>query len=151
MSDVRFLTVEDVLSIHEILVADFAHAGDPISPAGPRGMALVESAVGRQMTSLGGVLKYPEPIGNVATVAFGLCCDHPFHNGNKRTALVSLLVEPVGALATVICTAVAWEITAGYDLYAFVKTCYGDWPSSAPVPAPDTWAPVDEEEGGVRD
>ena len=22
-----------------------------------------------------------------------LCCDHPFHNGNKRTALVALLVH----------------------------------------------------------
>jgi death on curing protein len=93
MNVLQVLSVEDVLRIHEILVADFALAGDPISPAGPRSMALVESAVGRQATSLGDVLKYPEPLGNAATLAFGLCCDHAFHNGNKRTALVSMLVH----------------------------------------------------------
>ena len=25
--------------------------------------------------------------------AFGICCDHPFHNGNTRTALVTMLVH----------------------------------------------------------
>ncbi|MEA2190403.1 MAG: hypothetical protein QOI73_524 [Solirubrobacteraceae bacterium] len=30
---------------------------------------------------------------NAATLTFGLCCNHPFHNGNKRTALVSMIAH----------------------------------------------------------
>ncbi len=87
------LSTEDVLTIHEILVSDFANSPDPISPPGVRSIALLESAVGRQSTSLAGILKYPDPVSNAATLAYGICCDHPFHNGNKRTALVSMLVH----------------------------------------------------------
>ena len=87
------LSVDDVLKIYEVLVADFAGTSDPVSPSGVRSRALLESAVGRQHTSLGRTLKYNEPIGNAATLAFGICCDHPFVNGNKRTALVALLVH----------------------------------------------------------
>ena len=53
----------------------------------------MESAVGRQHTSLGATMKYANPIDNAATLTYGLCNDHPFHNGNKRTALVSMLVH----------------------------------------------------------
>ncbi len=38
-------------------------------------------------------LKYPDPILNAATLLYGICNDHPFHNGNKRTALVSALAH----------------------------------------------------------
>jgi len=87
------LTTEDVLRIHEILVADFARDGDPMSPSGVRSLALLDSAVHRQHVGLGSTLKYPDPVSNAGTLAFGLCCDHPFHNGNKRTALVAMLVH----------------------------------------------------------
>lgn len=91
--DFRTLSAEDVLQIHEILVADFLHSGDPISPPGVRSLALLQSAVGRQTTGIGAVLKYPDPMENAATLLYGLCNDHPFHNGNKRTALVAALVH----------------------------------------------------------
>jgi len=91
--DIKILSVEEVLKVHEVLVQDFANSPNPIAPPGVRSSALLESAVGRQCTSLGGVLKYPDPISNAATLAYGICCDHAFHNGNKRTALVSMLVH----------------------------------------------------------
>jgi death-on-curing family protein len=87
------LSADEVVAIHETLVSDFGQSADPISPAGVRSRALLESAVGRQWTSLDGVLKYPHPVDNAATLLYGICCDHPFHNGNKRTALVSMLVH----------------------------------------------------------
>jgi death on curing protein len=87
------LLVEDVLFIHEILVRDFAEDGDPIEPPGVKSMALLESAVGRQHTAIGPILKYPNAIENAATLMYGICCDHPFHNGNKRTALVSMMAH----------------------------------------------------------
>ncbi len=87
------LLADEVLQVHQILVRDFADSPDPISPPGMRSRALLESAVGRQSTSLGGALKYADPVSNAATLACGVCWDHPFHNGNKRTALVSMLVH----------------------------------------------------------
>ncbi len=38
-------------------------------------------------------MKYQDAISNAATLTYGICNNHPFHNGNKRTALVSLLVH----------------------------------------------------------
>lgn len=91
--EIAFLSVEDVLRIHEILAADFARANDPISPAGVKSLPLLESAVGRQLTGSATTLKYPTPLANAATLLYGICNDHPFHNGNKRTALVSMLAH----------------------------------------------------------
>ena len=91
--DLRTLSVEEVLQIHEYLVQDFAGSYNPLEPPGVRSISLLSSAVGRQFTSIKGQLKYPDALGNVATLVYGLCNDHPFHNGNKRTALVSMLVH----------------------------------------------------------
>ncbi len=91
--DFKILSTEDVLLIHNTLVRDFEASGDPISPPGVKSKALLESAVGRQLTSLGGVLKYNDAVSSAATLMYGVCCNHAFHNGNKRTALVSMLVH----------------------------------------------------------
>lgn len=91
--DLRTLTATDVITVHETLARDFALTADPISPPGVRSNHLLESAVARQDVSFGNALKYPDPVANAATLAYGICCNHPFHNGNKRTALVSMLVH----------------------------------------------------------
>lgn len=87
----QMLTASDVLSIHEVLAADFAAAADPISPSGLKSPNLLESAVSRQFTGYDGRLKYDTAPANAASLTYGVCCNHPFHNGNKRTALVSML------------------------------------------------------------
>jgi prophage maintenance system killer protein len=91
--DVETLSTADVLHIHETLCKDFAESEDPIAPAGVRSMHLLESAVSRQDVGLGRRLKYPDPISNAASLAYGICNNHPFYNGNKRTALVALLAH----------------------------------------------------------
>lgn len=87
------LSEEDVMRIHYALVDEFSTTNNPIDPPGVKSKPLLGSAVSRQHSGLGGTLKYPDVLSNAATLAFGLCCDHPFHNGNKRTALVALLVH----------------------------------------------------------
>lgn len=87
------LSLDDVVLIHHLLAEHFAAANDPIYPAGVKSADLLASAVARQHTSIGGVLKYDESRHNAAALAYGLCCNHPFHNGNKRTALVAMLVH----------------------------------------------------------
>lgn len=91
--DLVTLSVDEVLQIHDALVRDFETTDDPISPPGIRSADLLESAVARQWTGIGDTLKYSAPIESAATLAYGICCNHPFYNGNKRTSLVSLLVH----------------------------------------------------------
>jgi len=86
------LSDEEVLNIHNVLVEDFANSKDPIDPPGIRDDgALLESAVSRQFVGYGNEYKYPTPVSNAASLCYGVCCNHAFHNGNKRTALVALL------------------------------------------------------------
>jgi death-on-curing protein len=90
---VSTLTADEVLRIHHILCRDFAASEDPIGYGGLKSRSLLESAVSRQHSGFGLFRKYKDPIPNAATLGFGICCDHPFHNGNKRTALVSMLAH----------------------------------------------------------
>ena len=87
----QWLSVADVLKIHDALVVDFARSGDPIAPPGVRSQHLLESAVFRPQTGLDGVFKYPTIETSAAALLCALINNHPFHNGNKRTALVSSL------------------------------------------------------------
>lgn len=91
--DLQILTTDEVLQIHNALESDFADTHDPISPSGLQSRHLLESAVSRQLTGYRGKLKYPDPESNAATLLYGICCNHPFYNGNKRTALVAMLVH----------------------------------------------------------
>ena len=90
---VATLSSDDVLRIHHVLCIDFAEADDPVGYGGVKSQALLDSAVGRQHAGFGPFKKYSDPISNAATLTFGICNDHPFHNGNKRTALVSMLAH----------------------------------------------------------
>lgn len=86
------LNYEDVMAIHAVLVRDFLETDDPIQPPGVRGDGeLLKSAISRQYVGLGATMKYATPLENAASLCYGICCNHAFHNGNKRTALVSLL------------------------------------------------------------
>lgn len=87
------LTTETVENIHSLLCEEFETTSDPISPPGLRDIVLLDSAVSRQHTGSGDRLKYSDAIENVASLMYGLCNNHPFFNGNKRTALVAGLVH----------------------------------------------------------
>ena len=85
------LSFDEVCAIHERLVLDFSEAQDPIYPCGVRSRQLLESALSRPDTAIGDERKYPTIVMAAAALLHSLVHDHPFHNGNKRTALVSML------------------------------------------------------------
>jgi death on curing protein len=85
------LSAMDVANIHNDLVSEFASSGDPISPHGVRSRHLLESAVARQSVGFGSRMKYDAAHASCATLGYGICMNHPFFNGNKRTALVAML------------------------------------------------------------
>ena len=86
------LTSDQVNSIHYCLVDDFKGTNDPLNPPGVRSHELLESAVSRPATSFGDLEKYPTVEMAAAALLHSLVHNHPFHNGNKRTALVAMLV-----------------------------------------------------------
>jgi prophage maintenance system killer protein len=90
--ELRWLSADEVLLIHYALVNDFSLTADPIYPPGPRSKQLLASAVFRPQTANGDNLKYPTVETSAAALLHSIVLDHPFHNGNKRTALVSVLV-----------------------------------------------------------
>jgi death-on-curing family protein len=92
VKELRYLSVDDVRTIHQALVDDFAADADPITPAGIKSHSLLGSAVSRPLTSIDGELKYPTVEMAGAALLHAIVHDHPFHNGNKRTGLVSMVV-----------------------------------------------------------
>lgn len=82
---------DEVLAIHMQLVKMFYRLGDPITPAGPRPGGLLESAAARPHTAHGDTEKYTTVERKAGALFHSLIANHPFHNGNKRTAIVAML------------------------------------------------------------
>ncbi len=79
-------TVAAVKAIHAEVLA--AHGG----AAGLREEALLESAVAAPQATMMGEPLLTDPVEVAAAYLFYLCRNHPFVDGNKRTALATCLV-----------------------------------------------------------
>lgn len=82
----KHLTVTVMKPIHNEVLA--AHGGG----AGIRHEALLESAVAAPQATWGGEPIMSDAIETGAAYLFYLCRNHPFVDGNKRTALAACLV-----------------------------------------------------------
>ena len=80
---VQYLTVARVLFIHDQMVKRFGGS------FGMRDLGLVESAVARPQSSFGGQDLYEDIFDKAASLLQSLLKNHPFLDGNKRTALTS--------------------------------------------------------------
>ena len=83
---IRHLTVSAVKAIHAEILS--AHGGG----RGIRDEALLESAVAAPQATMMGRPLMSDPIEIAAAYLFYLCRNHPFIDGNKRTALAACLV-----------------------------------------------------------
>jgi death-on-curing protein len=79
-------TVSAVKAIHTEVLA--AHGGSD----GLRDAALLESAVAAPKATMMGRPLFTDPVEIAAAYLFYLCNNHPFVDGNKRTALATCLV-----------------------------------------------------------
>ncbi|MSP83840.1 MAG: Fic family protein, partial [Alphaproteobacteria bacterium] len=86
------ITHDDLLEIHEILVDWFAASEDPVAPPGVRDHDLLFSSAGRPYQTVERVDAYPTIFNKDAALFHSLINNHPFHNGNKRSALISAQV-----------------------------------------------------------
>ena len=79
----RYLTPQEVLFIHARLIA--TTGGD----SGIRDLGLLESAVARPHATFDGAELYPTLFVKAAALMESLSQNHPFVDGNKRTAITA--------------------------------------------------------------
>lgn len=75
--------------IHDKLVSKLWPGTDPIAVGEYRSNELLESAASRPFHSAFGKDAYPTLIEKAAALFHSLISNHPFHNGNKRTAVLA--------------------------------------------------------------
>jgi death on curing protein len=85
-TSLKHLTVQAVKAIHREVLA--AHGG----ATGIRDETLLESAVAAPQASMMGQPLISDPLEIAAAYLFYICRNHPFLDGNKRTALAACLV-----------------------------------------------------------
>jgi death-on-curing protein len=81
---VKYLTVREVLDL-----AEFACQGQSV---GVRDLGLLDSAVHRPQSEMFGIEAYPGLWEKAAALLHSLLINHPFVDGNKRTAWMSTMV-----------------------------------------------------------
>jgi death-on-curing protein len=86
LSGIRHLTVKAVKAIHTEVLR--AHGG----AVGLRDQSLLESAVAAPQATMMGEPLISDPVEIAAAYLFYLSRNHPFVDGNKRTALAACLV-----------------------------------------------------------
>jgi len=78
---VRYLTAEQVLFIHSRIIDETGGAH------GVRDIGLLQSAVSRPQATFSGDDLYPDIISKAVALMESLARNHPFLDGNKRTAI----------------------------------------------------------------
>ena len=80
------LTKEEILLLHAKLIRKTGGLSSV------RDMNLLESAIGNYMQTFDGTELYPTIIEKAAIIVLSLCKNHPFIDGNKRIAVLTMLV-----------------------------------------------------------
>ena len=83
--DALFLTLSEVLRLHEMQLRHFGGS------SGIRDLGLLQSAMGNVEASFGGEYLHRTLYEFGAAYLYGICRNHPFVDGNKRTAAAAAL------------------------------------------------------------
>lgn len=86
MKEPEFLTLAEVVDLHRRLIDEYG------GPPGIRDLGLLEGALAIPQATLGGQYLHGSVLDMAAACLYHLCRDHPFVDGNKRTALAATLV-----------------------------------------------------------
>ena len=83
--DPLFLSLDEVLSLHEDQIRRYGGSG------GTRDLGLLQSAMGSVSATFGGAFLHETMVEMAAAYLHGICRNHPFIDGNKRTAVAAAL------------------------------------------------------------
>jgi death-on-curing protein len=86
VADPVFLTLAEVIEVHVDQIRRYG------GQTGVRDLGLLESALAQPEASFAGQWLHKDLYAMAAAYAYHLCQNHPFVDGNKRTALASALV-----------------------------------------------------------
>ncbi|MEX2566306.1 MAG: type II toxin-antitoxin system death-on-curing family toxin [Cyclobacteriaceae bacterium] len=81
---IKFLKLEIILSFHDDQIRQYG--GNP----GIRDKGLLESALAQPEASFGGEYVHKNIFEMAAAYGYHICNNHPFIDGNKRTALIAI-------------------------------------------------------------
>lgn len=87
------ISFQEVLKAHYLIVDYFIAEENTQAFCGVKDFNLLGSAIGRQYTGFGERFKWVTTSDVCATLFFGLIKGHSFHDGNKRTALLTLIYQ----------------------------------------------------------
>ncbi len=87
----RYVTLDELVYINEQLTADSKLHTIVEGKRKVRDMALLEAAAGRPMLSAFGEDAYPTLVEKAAALLHSVARNHPFADGNKRTATIAAL------------------------------------------------------------
>lgn len=90
-SPTRYLTLDELVYINEQIIPQSSLHTIVDGKRKVRDMGLLESAVGRPMSSVFGEDAYPTAQEKAAALLHSIARNHPFADGNKRTATLSAL------------------------------------------------------------
>lgn len=83
--DPLFVTLDEVLSLHDDQIARYGGS------RGLRDLGLLQSTLGNASATFDGVLLHESVFEMAAAYLYGICRNHPFIDGNKRTAVAAAL------------------------------------------------------------
>ena len=78
-----YLTLEQIIRLHALVLVKDGGAG------GIRNLGQLEAAVSTQYQTVFGKELYTTVCDKAAALVRGIICDHPFIDGNKRTAMLA--------------------------------------------------------------
>lgn len=81
---IKFLNKEIILNFHQDQLERYG------GKSGVRDEELLESALAQPQASFGGEYVHKNLFKMAAAYGFHLCQNHPFYDGNKRTALIAM-------------------------------------------------------------
>jgi death on curing protein len=81
-----YLSLEQVIALHDMLIAKFGGL------SGIRERSLLESAIANPMTAVFGQEMHPTVFDKAASYLYSIARNHPFLDGNKRTASSCALI-----------------------------------------------------------
>jgi death on curing protein len=88
----RYLTIDELIYINEQVTSASTKIHTIVDGKRKvRDMGLLEAAAGRPMTTVFGEDAYPTPQEKAAALLHSIARNHPFADGNKRTATVAAL------------------------------------------------------------
>ena len=85
MNPIQYLTPQDVYDIHEVIIQQYGGS------FGLRDIGLLDSAVASPRQTMFDKELYPDLPTKAAILLLGLVKNHPFIDGNKRTAYLATL------------------------------------------------------------